>query len=123
MAFASRAQVSTDKTAAWANSAAANTEVNLDFTQPGNFTSKHRVQVHNPSSVTALTVKVQNTVSLGGSSRQALLQTISVGTSSTKETLVEGMFGGTDGVRLTLSNDTVLGLSDAFTADVAVRQA
>jgi hypothetical protein len=120
----SNSQVGADQTAVWANSAAANTPVNVDFTQqPRYLTRKHRVQVHNPSGVTALTVKVYNIVTLGGATRYALVKSFAVAVNQTVEELGEGLFGGTSGVRLTLSNDTVLGAGDGFTSDVAIREA
>lgn len=119
----SNAQIEGDKSAAWANSAAANTVVQIDLAQVGEIRSKYRVQIYNPSSVTAISVTVYNRVKVAGVVRSTELVSDSVPTGTAKEILVEGMFGGTDGVRLALSNATALGLSDGFTADMAVREA
>ena len=119
----SNVQVGQDATATWANSAAANTEQNVDVAQPDNLRSRYRVQIHNPSLVTALTVVVRHVVSLGGTARYAKVTEFVVPAGATVETLVEALFGGTDGTRVVLSNDTALGTTDGFTADVAIREA
>lgn len=123
-------QVDVDKVANWPNSAPANTEVQVDFAQPARdprgpntIPRKHRLQLHNPSGVTPLTIKVYNRVNLGGIVRDVLLATVNVPVGVSQESLIEGMFGGTDGVRLVLSNDTALGAADTFTADLAIREA
>jgi hypothetical protein len=121
---ASNTQIEGDKTATWANSAGAGTEVTIDFGQlTPPLRSKYRVQVHNPSTVTALTIKVYDRVNLGGAVRNALLATLAIAANAVEEESVESMFGGTDGVRLVVSNDTALGLADGFTANIAVREA
>jgi hypothetical protein len=117
------ARVGADATASWANSASANTEVDNDFPQPATITGKHVIVVHNPSAETALTGKAKIILTLGGTARQATIATFAVAAGETKAVLVEGLFRGADGVRVTLSNDTALGLAGAFTADLAIREA
>ena len=107
--------------ATFANSAAANTVVNLDI--PEIYLERTRdatVTVYNPSTVTALTVKVQNVETLGGAARYATQETITVPVSSSTTTVVENWLLG-EGGRLAVSNDTVLGIADGFTASVRVR--
>lgn len=116
------AQVDTDKTAVWANSAPANTQVNVAIAQPTTpqKNGKYLVNVRNPSTVTALTVKVRNTLAaFGGAAREAELTSIAVPANSIKSVLVEGWLAGGGG-SLLLSNDTVLGAADGFTADIRV---
>jgi hypothetical protein len=116
-------QVGADQTAAWANSAAANTEVNVDIAQPSTIRSKYRFQINNPSAETALTVKVRNRVTIGAAERFVEVGSFAVPVGSGREAVIEGAFGGDNGIRIVLSNDTALGLSGAFTANVAVREA
>lgn len=118
---ARNAQVDTDKTATWANSAAANTQVTVAVSQPATpqKNAKYLINVRNPSTVTALTVKVRNTLAaFGGATREAELTSIAVPANSIKSVLVEGWLAG--GGSLLLSNDTVLGAADGFTADIRV---
>lgn len=119
---ARNAQVDTDKTATWANSAAANTQVNVAIAQPvtPQRNGKYLINIRNPSTVTALTVKVRNTlIAFGGAARDAELASIAVAVNTVKSVLVEGWLAG-DGGSLLLSNDTVLGAADGFTADIRV---
>jgi len=88
------------------------------------------VTVYNPSSVTDITVKVFETAtSLAENTRYVLItqftipksQTITGTTIDTTSKLVHGIFNGTD-VRFVLSNDTVLGASDGFSATLRLRE-
>lgn len=121
--LASNEQVGADLTAAWANSAAVDTPVSNNLAQPLEIRAKYRVQVQNPSTETALTIKVKNKVTIGGAERLVEVASIAVAANSEKEALVEGMFGGDGGVQLTATNDTAVGLTGAFTANLAVREA
>lgn len=116
-------QVDTDKTAVWANSAGANTAVNVAIAQPATpqKNAKYLVNVRNPSTVTALTMKVRNTLAgFGGSAREADLgASITIPANSVVSVLVEGWLAGGGGTLL-LSNNTVLGVADGFTADIRV---
>ncbi len=107
--------------AAFANSAAANTTVDLDITEV--YLERARktvVTVRNPSAVTALTVTVKNVETLGGAVRYPTHQTWTVAANTTSSTVVDAWLLG-DGGRVSVSNNTALGVADAFTANVRVR--
>jgi hypothetical protein len=116
-------QVGSDATASWANSAGSGTQVNIDLVQPTNLRRKYRVQVHNPSTETSLTFSVRNRVTIGEAERLVEVAAFAVPANSGKEAIIEGLFGGDNGVRLVASNDTALGLTGAFTAHIAIREA
>lgn len=129
---------------AWANSSAANTTKDVDFATTVDDTGKENtdlsvgerlrttsgkyvVLVHNPSAVTALTVKAKSRWTDSAAAAKvadlrdgAADKTLSVPANSTKAMVFEGL-DVADGARLTLSNDTVLGVGDGFTAQVQVR--
>lgn len=128
---------------AWANSSAANTTKDVDFDptvdefgkyiealspeKQRSHTGKYLVAVHNPSIVTALTVKAQVVWDDDAATeRVADLRdgstdiTLAVPTNSTKAMVFEGLGVGKK-ARVRLSNDTLLGASDGFTARVTVR--
>jgi hypothetical protein len=118
--YASR--VNDDQSASWANSAAANTAVNIDIVKPNETYEKYALSVHNPSTETALTIKVyQKKKSLGGADRYALLTTVNVAVNSTEVSITDKPFLGED-CRFVVSNDTALGLSGAFTANVRLEE-
>jgi len=112
--------------ATWANSAAAATVVNLDYAQEvsGPNGRGYAVTIYNPSTVTALTVKAQGKETFAGTARYAdiLPTSWAVPPASTKQFYVDPGFLAGEGGRLVLTNDTVLGGADAFTAKVRVRQ-
>lgn len=114
-----------DGTATWANSAAVGTIVDIDFPLPtplqGN--ALYEVVVTNPSGVTDLTVRVKNKETFGGTARYPELTSFPVAANSPdgKAVLVQGWLLG-EGGRLSLSNDTALGASDGFTANVRIRK-
>jgi hypothetical protein len=114
-----------DGTAAWANSAAQNTAVNIDITPPTVLQGDalNLLIVTNPSTVTDLTVVVKNKGTFGGTARYPELTRYAVAKNLAegKTFLVQGWMLG-EGARLTLSNDTALGGSDGFTAYVRVRK-
>lgn len=109
--------------ATWANTAAAGTQVVVDA---GTIEQHHgsrtaTVLVHNPSTVTAITVAPRVRVTDGtGTVRSATLggETFTVPAASTHAHRVEGIVGLMD---LALTNDTALGLADGFTAQVVVQ--
>jgi hypothetical protein len=126
----SGAQVGTDQTVTWANSDAANTQKTVTFTKPAIPVSEYELIIYNPSTITDITVKIFNVeTALGGSDRDALLtsvtipksQTLTGTTINTHIKLISGMFNGGD-CKLVLSNDTVLGASDGFSAYVRLRE-
>lgn len=118
--------------AVWANSAAVNTEVDVDVATPADLplNAKVLVLVHNPSLVTALTgrpkvrwtddgatARVATRRSLGAAGTDDELD---IPSNRTNAFVIEGLLVATGG-RITLSNDTVLGVGDGFTARVQVR--
>lgn len=117
-------QIDTDKAAVFANSAAVNTVVNVAIAagKSRRDRTKFVVIVRNPSAVTALTVRVRAVeTALGGATRYPELATLAVpaNTPDGKALVFEGYVSG--GLRVSVSNDTVLGVADGFTADVRVR--
>jgi len=115
----SNAQV-LDGTAAWADSAAQDTEVNLDIALPTPLPSGglYTIFVKNPSANTGLDVSVRSKETFDAASYAELTSwNVAAGANSLK--LVQG-WGG-EALRLTLSNDTALGVGEGFTAYVSVR--
>lgn len=119
--------------AAFANSAPALTVVNLDIPSGGilqdDEEDDYEIIVRNPSAVTALTVTLKSREPTdasfgGGSDRYPVFQSITVPASSPEgtETLSHGWNLATKGGRITVQNVTILGGSDAFSADVRVRK-
>jgi hypothetical protein len=114
-----------DATAAWANSAAAGTAVNLDVVLPTKLQSDalYEVTVTNPSAESDLTVVIKNKETFGGTARYPELTRFGVlkNNPDGKSVVVQGWLLGEAG-RLSLSNDTALGLSGSFTAYVRARK-
>lgn len=112
-------------TVSLANSAAAGTTINVDIPLPSKVLAdaKYLIIVTNPSTETALDIKVKNKVTLGGTPKYPEIATNSVlvNTPGGKGFVVEGFLLG-EGGRLAISNPTAVGLSGAFTADVHVIQ-
>jgi hypothetical protein len=114
-------------TLVWANSAAANTAVTLALALPSGqpgvpIEERAVVLVHNPSAVTALTVKYRlKWRDSAGNARSADLTSVAVAVNSTKAFIVDlGILAA--GAEIVASNDTVLGGSDGFTAFCQVQQ-
>lgn len=109
--------------ATWANSDSADTEKNVDITIPSTLQKDacYLILIHNPSTVTDLSVvaKTEWTDSDAGT-QYAGIHAFSVPSQQTKGVVLDGWVLA-DGGRLTLSNDTVLGGSDGFSAYVQVR--
>jgi hypothetical protein len=123
-------QIDTDKTATFANSAPANTQVNVDIVKPLATKQRYMLTVYNPSTVTDLTVKIFGVCkALGGATRYAYLDTMVVpksqaitGTTvSAYSKEIEGIFNGKD-LRLVVSNDTALGAAEGFSASIRVEE-
>ncbi len=111
-----------DSTALWANSAAANTVVNKDVALPTPLQRQamYLITIINPSTVTALNVKVQTKETISAVDHYADLTSFSVAANGKTSTLVQGWLLGAAG-RLALTNATALGAADTFTALVRVR--
>lgn len=103
----------------WANSAAAGTAVTVDV--PGAQAAAGVVTVRNPSTVTALTVKVLGKETLGGAARYPEIASIAVPANSVKQFYVDELWLIGEGGRLSITNDTVLGAGNGFTGQVRVR--
>lgn len=110
----------------WANDAGVDTEKNLDVplptVQPQG--AKYLVTVRNPSDTTSLTAVVKGKeTGWSGADRfpELTQQAIAQGVPHGEQFVVEGWLLG-DGGRIVLSNDSALGSSDGFTADVRVRR-
>jgi hypothetical protein len=123
-------QVGTDQTVTWANSDAANTQKTVTFAKPSTPMSEYELVVYNPSAITDITVKIFNVeTGLGSGDRDALLTVVNIpkaqaltGTTiNTHIKLISGMFNG-GACKLVLSNNTVLGASDGFSAYVRLRE-
>jgi len=133
------AQIGTDQTATYANSAAANTQVIISVTKATYPAQRHQIVIYNPSTVTDLTVKIfgkclvlgDSVVDIDGTTtttKSSLYdsftvpkkQSITGTTINTYVKEIEGIFADTD-LRIVVSNDTVLGASDGFSAYVRVK--
>lgn len=123
-------QLGADLQFVFANEASANTQKTKTIDKPSKPIRNHKFIIYNPSTVTDLTVKFFNVESsLGGVDREAYVSSVVVpksqsttGTTiNTYEVIVEGLFTGGD-VKLVLSNNTALGVTDGFTATVRVRE-
>lgn len=114
-----------DGSASWANNAAANTAVNIDITLPATLqgSALYMVAVTNPSTVSAITATVRNKGTFGGTARYPELTRFGVPASSPdgRSALIQGWMLG-EGARLSLTNDTILGAADGFTAYVRIRK-
>ena len=125
-------QVSTDQTITFANSAAANNQQTVVIAAPTVGIGEYMLTVYNPSTVTDLTVKVFAVATgLGGADRDSLLtpdpivipksQVITGTTVNCYSTLVHGIFCAT-ALKLVVSNNTVLGAAEGFSATVRLRE-
>lgn len=124
-------QVDVDKSVTFANSAPANTQAAaITITRPANPVKEHELIVYNPSTITDLTVKLFAVeTNLGGGSRDVLIATVIIPKKQTTTgTNIEahakfatGLFNGAD-LKIQVSNDTVLGVADGFTANLRLRE-
>lgn len=112
-----------DGSVTWANGAGQGTiqDVALDIPGRVNGGSEYHIFVHNPSTATALTLKIQTMETMGGEDAYADIATIAVPANGTKSAKVSG-FGKGDGGRFRFTNDTAVGASGAFTAAFRVRK-
>lgn len=123
-------QIGVDEAAIFAHLAGANTQKSFTYERPEEQPAKISVIVHNPSTVTDITVKVfAIEADIGGGVQDGLIASFTVPkTATVTGTEIEchvkqvyGAFNGTD-MKLILSNDTVLGADEGFTATVRVRE-
>lgn len=102
-------------TLVWANSAPAGTVVTEVSTEAAQISGIAVVHIHNPSTITALTITlVVRWTDSAGNSRDSVLTTLSVPANSTRAFVVQGFGLGTSVLKA--SNDTVLGVAQGFTA-------
>lgn len=122
-------QIGADSNAVFANSDAVNTQKTINFTAPVSPSEQCELIVYNPSTISDLTVKVFNVeLTLASATRDALVSTITIpkaatvtGTAiNTHINLIAGAFNGGD-IKLVVSNATVLGIADGFTASFRLR--
>ncbi|MHC1760515.1 MAG: hypothetical protein AB9917_13605 [Negativicutes bacterium] len=125
-------QIGEDLPLVFANSAVANTQSVATVQSPseGMTTNDplqaYKIAVHNPSTVTDLTVKL---LTVEADLADCLLDTLAIpkaqavtGTTiSAHEFLTGGIFCGGN-LKLVVSNDTVLGGADGFTAKIRIRE-
>ena len=83
--------------------------------------ARYLVVVRNPSTVTALTVRLRNRETLGGAVVFPELLNFPVPANSSAVRVVEGFLLG-EASRVDFHNDTALGLADTFSAQVRVRR-
>ena len=129
-------QVDSDFSVTFANSSAADTqkvvavEIPQETSDQSDALQAYKFAVHNPSTVSALTLKLFTVEkSLGGADRSCLLETIEVpkaqaikGTAiDAYEFLVGGIFCGGD-LKIVASNDTALGAAEGFAATIRIRE-
>lgn len=122
------AQVGVDQAAAFANNAAANTQVSITTFKPIGSRNKFRFSVYNPSTVTDLTVKVFGVdAALGGGSRNSLVGTYTIpkaatvtGTAVNSHINYVDMLDGSGDLVFVVSNVTALGAAEGFTAYLRV---
>jgi hypothetical protein len=124
-------QLGTDSDVAFANSAPQDTQKTLDIAVPTTSAKgSYKLIVYNPSTVTALTVKIfSEELALKGATRYTYEKSLTVpavtttsGTSVNTSSFVIEDILATTGVRLIISNNTVLGASDGFTATFRLRE-
>lgn len=108
-----------EKRLSWANSAAAGTTQEAVGQDAGHTAGESVVLIHNPSAVTALTVRcLLRWRDTAGVDRYGELTTFSVPANSTEAVLVDGLGLGVPVIRA--SNDTALGVADGFDAELRV---
>lgn len=129
-------QVGSDLTLAFAESSAADTQKTAIVTVPTEqddgreSVQAYKLAICNPSTVTALTVKLMTVEpDFGGVDRDCLVDTLAVpkaqaikGTTvDAYEFIVGGIFCGGN-LKIVVSNDTELGAEDAFAASLRLRE-
>lgn len=113
-----------DFTATWADSAGGATEGGPIAIDPGDelpASGQYLVLVHNPSTVTALTVQpqVKGSFPTAGDQFADLGNGFAVAADDTAALVVDELAFG-DGGRLSITNDSALGAGEGFTAEVRV---
>lgn len=114
-----------DTTVSWANSDPVNTLKNVVIVNPDILAEDNQyvVYVTNPSTETALDIRVANKILDDVTDRFPTLPggvfTIPVNTPDGQGSVVDGLFVGLEG-RIQLDNTTVIGAGGAFTARVQV---
>ena len=122
-------QLGDDLSFAFANSAAADTQVVQTISAPENQLQAYKIAIYNPGA-SDLTVKLMTVEEdLGGTDRDCLLDTLAVPAAATVtgttvnsyEFLTGGIFCGGD-LRIVVSNDDSIGEAAGFTATIRLRE-
>ena len=108
------------------NEAAANTQKTATIAAPATPLQSYKIAVHNPSAVTAITLKLFTAEADLG---DCLIDTLNIPAAATvtgtaisaHEFLVGGIFCGGD-LKIIVSNDTILGAEEGFTAAIRIRE-
>lgn len=123
-------QIGTDQDLTWANSDVVNTQKTHTFTKSAVPVEEYMLICYNPSTITDLTVKMFNVeTNLKDATRDVLVTTVIIpkrqtttGTIIESHTrIVHGIFNGGN-CKIVVSNDTVLGVADGFTATFRLRE-
>ena len=112
-------------TATWANNALINTEVTVDLALPTIRTPEdvYQVVVTNPSTESALTIRVCVKLTPVATARYPELTRFGVPVSTTNGYArnIQGLAAG-EAIRLVIANDTAIGAAGAFTAEIGIRK-
>jgi len=119
-------QVGDDAALAFAHEAGADTQKTASIAVPAIVAEAYKLAVHNPSAVTALTVKLFTVeATLGDCLSETFVvpaaATVTGTAISAHEFLVGGIFCG-GALKLVVSNNTVLGAADGFTTTLRLRE-
>lgn len=116
-------QLVAEASAAFANSAAAGTPVDVDVGLPAKLHKEARylVAVHNPGGV-AITIRLQNRETLNGAARFPQAMQFGVPAGGEVMQIVEGWLLGETPSRMRVTNDGAVALDGAFTAAIRVRK-
>lgn len=108
--------------AVFAASAATGSIVSANVSAPSNPVHLYMISVYNPATATTMTLKVNNSRTIGSASRNFELTNITYTTGQTKDSLIEGIFAGAaTGLNLEFSNVTALSTAGtAFTAEYQI---
>jgi hypothetical protein len=117
-------KIGNDQAISFPNNSPINTQVSASVNAPAETLYEYMLEVYNPSTVSALTVKLFAVeTSFGGGTRDVLIDTLPIGKAQTLTgtsivaylKMFHGAFVGAN-LKLVFSNDTALGVTDGFTA-------
>jgi hypothetical protein len=129
--YVSQNQIGTDIDFTFDNNAVINAQATpIDIIKPVSPSEEYQIIVHNPSTITDLTIKVfAISTSLLGTTRYAYITSLTVpkaatitGTTlNTYAFYLSNLFNGSN-VRLQISNNTVLGAAEGFAGTIRIRE-